>query len=714
MNPQQVSNLFTPKLTNWANEPSLADLKHDLTSAITLQKDQITKIDGWNKLLKSVATTTKVKGRSNIQSKLIRKQAEWRYPSLSEPFLSSDKLFKVSPVTFEDTEAAKQNELVLNHQFRTKLNRVKFIDDLVRSVCDDGTAIVRTGWNRITKLVPEESYEYAYYQLESEEEIAGLQQAVELKTRNPREYEESLPKELKAAVEYFLETDNPVGATLVGVSTVQVEKVVVNQPTCEVLDPRNVYIDPACGGDFDKAMFAIIARETSRADLLKENKKYKNLDKIDWDQVSTISDENFYTSTPADVNFQDKSRKRVILYEYWGYYDTQDDGSLTAIHACWLGNNLIYLAESPFSDKKIPLTLITYLPVKRELYGEPDAEILKDNQAIQGAVSRGIIDLLGKSANSQRGIAKGMLDFINQRRYENGQDYEFNPQVHPNQGIVEHKYPELPQSALTVLAIQGQEAEALTGVKSFSTGISGASYGDVAAGVRGALDASAKREMAILRRLAKGLVEIGTKIISMNADFLSDTEIVRVTNSEFVSIDREGLVGQFDLNIDISTAEVDNNKVQDLAFLLQTIGNTMDAGITTLILAEIAELKRMPLLADKIKNFKPAPDPVQEKMKQIELAKLELGLSELESKIALNNAKAKEASAKADLADLDYVEQETGTKHAREIDRQSAQARANQDLEITKALTKERRPDSAPPDVEGAIGYNSMSQKNLL
>lgn len=710
-----MADLIEPvKLTDWKNEPTLLNLKHDLVSAQNLQQNQVSKINRWNDLLKSNPTTAKLKGRSNVQSKLIRKQAEWRYPSLSEPFLSSEKLFKVSPVTFEDMEAAKQNELVLNHQFRTKLNRVKFIDDLVRSVCDDGTAIVRTGWNRVTTMVEEEANEYTYYELTTEEEITALQEAVQFKTRDPRTYEEQVPLEIQAAVDYFLETDMPVGASISGTVMALTEKVLVNQPTCEVLDPRNVYIDPTCGGDFDKAMFAIIARETSKADLLKENKKYVNLDTIDWSAVASLPDENFYTGTPVESNFADKPRKKVVLYEYWGYYDIDDSGSLTAIHACWLGNQIIYLAESPFSDKKIPLTLVNYLPVKRELYGEPDAEILKDNQAIQGAISRGIIDLLGRSANSQRGIAKGMLDYINQRRYENGQDYEFNPQSHPNNGIVEHKYPELPQSALTVLAMQGQEAEALTGVKSFSSGISGATYGDVAVGVRGALDASAKREMAILRRLAKGIIDIGTKIISMNGDFLSDKEVVRITNSEFVTIKREDLVGQFDLSVDISTAEVDNNKVQDLAFLLQTIGNNMDSGITLMILAEIAELKRMPALADKIKNFKPEPDPVTEKMKQLELAKLELELSELESEIALNNAKARQASSKADITDLDYVEQETGTKHARDLDKHSAQARANQDLEITKSLIKERKPDSKAPNIDAAIGYNAMSQRDLI
>src|SRR5690606_2895379 len=114
--------------------------------------------------------------------------------------------------------------------------------------------------------------------------------------------------------------------------------------------------------------------------------------------------------------------------------------------------------------------------------------------------------------------------------------------------------------------LQNQEAEALTGIKSFSGGLSGDAYGQVATGIKGMLDAAAKREMAILRRLAKGVSDIGRKIIAMNAEFLSDVEVVRVTNKEFVQINREELAseaGEFDLSVDISTFEVDNAKAQD-------------------------------------------------------------------------------------------------------------------------------------------------------
>src|SRR5690606_597181 len=107
-----------------------------------------------------------VKGRSSVQPKLIRRQAEWRYSALTEPFLGSDKLFTVKPVTFEDDAAAKQNELVLNWQFKTKLNKVKLIDDYVRATVDEGTCIARLGWKRSTKMIKEMAPVWGYYEIQ--------------------------------------------------------------------------------------------------------------------------------------------------------------------------------------------------------------------------------------------------------------------------------------------------------------------------------------------------------------------------------------------------------------------------------------------------------------------------------------------------------------------------------------------------------------------
>ena len=351
------------------------------------------------------------------------------------------------------------------------------------------------------------------------------------------------------------------------------------------------------------------------------------------------------------------------------------------------------------------------MPIKRSLFGETDAELLEDNQRILGAVTRGMIDLMARSANGQTGTAKGMLDATNKRRFEAGMDFEYNPlSNHPSQGFVEMKFPEIPRSAMEMVSLQNQEAEALTGVKAFSGGMSGNAYGDVAAGIRGLLDAASKREMAILRRLAKGVQEIGAKIVMMNQEFLSEEEVVRVTNEVFQKIRREDLAGQFDLEVDISTAEVDNAKAQDLGFMLQTIGPDMDIGQRNLILSQIAELKRMPTLAHMLRNYQPQPDPIEVEKRQLENEKLKLEIEELRSKAALNDAKADLTEAQTDQASLDFVEQETGTKHERDLQKQGAQAQANQNLEVTKALLKSKKPDERPGDVEAAVGFNQLSK----
>lgn len=120
------------------------------------------------------AKPTKVKGRSSVQPKLIRRQAEWRYSALTEPFLGSNKLFKVEPVTFEDAEATRQNSLVLNWQFRTKLNRVNFVDNFVRATVDEGTSITRVGWKRQTIMVDQEVPVYDFFPLQTEEQLAAF------------------------------------------------------------------------------------------------------------------------------------------------------------------------------------------------------------------------------------------------------------------------------------------------------------------------------------------------------------------------------------------------------------------------------------------------------------------------------------------------------------------------------------------------------------
>lgn len=693
----KTSEVETAPLTNWKNAPTLQNLKQDLLDAQSVHDAQETKIGEWldNLNVTGKAKIQTAKGSSSIVPKLIRKQAEWRYASLSEPFLSTDDIFNVKPVTWEDRNAAVQNQLVLNHQFNVAIDKIRFIDEYVRAAVDEGTVIVRVGWEFI-----EEEYTGTFPKVEFRvnPDLGPLHEHLhQMMEESPSEYETDVPEELKQAHELTMEQGQPIEPVIVGEVEETRMRTVYNRPTLEVCDYRNVIIDPTCMGDIDKAGFVVYSFESSLSQLEKEGKKYKNLDKINISNSSILGVPDHHSSDGSKTfNFSDEPRKKFVVYEYWGYWDLDGTGVVKPFVAAWVGNTMIRLEENPFPDKKIPFVVEQYLPVRKSTYGEPDGALLEDNQKVIGAVTRGMIDIMGKSANGQTGMRKDMLDITNRRKFDKGQDYEFNANVDPRQGVFMHTYPEIPVSAQFMLGLQNQEAESLTGVKSYSQGVSGASLGDVAAGVRGALDAASKRELGILRRLSNGIVKIGRKLISMNAEFLSDTEVVRITNDEFAVVKKDDLAGNFDLRLSISTAEEDNNKAEQLAFLLQTVGPNSDPEMMKMILSDIAKLRKMPDLAKRIESYQPQPDPLaqEEAMLRVELLKAQIAKENAQamsyqSGAQLDMAKAGTEQVKqgnlqsdTDLKNLDFVEQESGVKQERAKELHGEQARSQAQLKL--------------------------------
>ena len=695
---EQLLDLESKPLTSWKKEPTIRELKQDYEDARSYHDAQVSKIDTWldNLNCTGSAKIKPVAGHSSVQPMLIRKQAEWRYAALSEPFLSTEDVFNVTPVTFEDKEAAAQNQLVLNHQFNNVINKVSLFDEYVRAVVDEGTVIAKVGWEFEEEEV-EEEVPIIEFSINPEMEEVHAELA-EMKKWNPQDYE-ALPEELKQAHEMTMEEGQPIEGIVVGVETQKVMKTLVNKPTVEICDYRNVVIDPTANGDIDKAGFVIYSFESSLS-VLEKDKRYKNLKNINLEGSSILGEPDHATTTleSRSFNFKDKPRKKFVVREYWGFRDIDDTGLVKPFVASWVGNTLIRMEENPFPDKKLPFVVVPYLPVRGEMYGEPDGALLVDNQKIIGAVTRGMIDIMGKSANGQMGVRKDALDLTNKRRFEANKQYEFNANVDPRQAFYMHTYPEIPQSAQFMLQLNNMEAESITGVKSFSQGVSGASLGDVAAGVRGALDAASKRELGILRRLSAGIVTIGRKFISMNSEFMSDEEIIRVTNEEFVKVRRDDLAGEFDLKLSISTAEEDNNKAEQLAFMLQTMGNNMDPGMSRMILADIAKLRKMPTLCKKIEEYQPEPDPMAERMAELEMAKMEAEIEEIKAtamerqaraqlqmaQISTEGAKAFDIQSSTDQKNLDFVEQESGVKQERDLQKSKAQAQGNIELEMAK------------------------------
>jgi len=659
------------KLVDWKNPPDLLELKADYDEAQSSHTSHVLDVDNWIGALNGEQTINNKKGRSKIVPKLIRKQAEWRYAALSEPFLSTDDLFNTSPMTFEDKESAIQNQLLLNYQINCKLDKTAFIDEYVRTAVDEGTVIVKVGWEYQDEIIEVEVPDFDYVQ--SPESAQMHEQLHQMMEQNPEMYEKDTAPEMKEAHRITMEGGVPMMPQQSGSHIEEEIKIIKNQPELEVCDYNNVIIDPTCLGDLNKANFIIYSFETSMAELKKDG-RYSNLEHVILENAAPLAQPDHNLEDETNFKFKDDPRKKIIVYEYWGYWDINDTGEVEPFIATWVGDVLIRMESNPFPDKKLPFVSVQYLPVRKHIYGEPDGALLEDNQKIIGAVTRGMIDIIGRSANGQMGIRKDALDVTNARKFEQGADYKFNSNVDPRQAFHMDTYPEIPNSALNMLNLQNNEAESLTGVKAFNSGISGAALGNTATGIRSALDAASKRELGILRRLADGINQIGRKIISMNSEFLSDQEIIRVTNEEFVAINREDLGGMYDIKLNISTAEADNEKAQELSFMLQTMGNNMDSSMSQIILADIARLRKMPDLAQQIKEYQPQPNPMAQQKAELEMQLLQAQIANETAKAQENAvdveykkaktqtelSKSRSINSKADLDDLTFVEQESG------------------------------------------------------
>ena len=609
----------------------LKAFKADLKNADQLQKEWLAKRDMWLNESYGNPYGNEVDNKSKIVSKDIKKQIEWLIPSAADPFLSTSNVIKCTPITAEDTLSARQNELLLNTQFCRKFSRFNFINKAIRVLATEGTLVIQTGWD------------YEDKEVEEEVEIAVV---------------------------------DKYGNTIIRKETQKVTKVIKNQPTAIVCRNEDIFIDPTCMDDMDKCQF-IIHRYESDLSTLKADGRYKNLDKIDTN--SGGYDPDFDAQDKTEFKFEDKARKKVLVYEYWGNYDVNNDGITEQIICAWVGDTIIRLEDNPYPDKKPPFIVVPFSSIPFQMYGEALAENIGDNQKVKTAITRGIIDNMAKSNNGQIGIRLGALDLANRKKFLQGKNFEFKGTP---ADFWQGSFNQIPGSVFDMLQLMNNEIESQTGVNAFSKGLTGNSLGSSATAARGMLDATALRRLHLVRNIAENLVKpLMRKWMAYNSEFLEEEEVVRVTNEEYVPVRRDDLEGKVDIDITISTYEEANARSQELGFMLQTLGNSIPFELTQLILSEIVKLGRMPELEKALREYKPQPDPMQEQIKQLEIHKLQLENNKLmaeiqdlsaragenevdmklkEYKAQVEAAKARALHSKADLDDLAMLMKDEG------------------------------------------------------
>ena len=629
----------------------LAAFKADMKAAEIKKKVLDGKIATYKKEHNGEPYGNEVKGRSQIVSRDMKKQSEWQHASIIDPFVSTPDIIKCSPITYEDKKAATQNELVLNTQFCRQFNRYNFMTKALKVMDVEGTVVIQTGWD----------YEDAEEMVEVP--IMGI---------------------------------NPMTGEQVQMGTRKEKQTVIkkNQPTAKVCRNEDVFIDPTCMDKLEEAQFFIHRYETTLS-ALREDGRYKNLDKINTQSAeATNNGDRYYPEDPTYFRFRDEPRKKIIVHEYWGNYDVNEDGVAEPIVCVWVDATIIRMESNPYPDGRPPFIVVPFSSVPFQMQGESNAELLSDTQKVKTAILRGVIDNMAQSTNGQKGMKKGALDVINRRKFLAGENFEFN---NSPTDFFDGNYNQIPKTAFDMFTLMNSEAEAMTGVRAF--GITGATSSSATA-ARGAMDATATRRLNIVRNISENMVKpILRKWMAYNAEFLDEKQVVRITNDEFVDVHRDDLEGNIDIDIEVSTSEDNAAKAQELSFMLQTTAQSMDTELRNMILGEIARLQKMPDLAKRIETFQPTPDPMQQQMQQLQMQLLQSEIAVNQAKAQdhqmnapLKQAKAEQASAqarekhsKSDMTDLDFLEKESGADKQHAMNMQQNQLDANHASAMDKA-----------------------------
>lgn len=652
----------------------LSAFKYDLQEAETAHDAQMAKIEQYRSVYNAELYGNEEDGKSKIVSKDARRQSEWLYASLMAPFMDSD-IIKSKPVTWEDEAIARQTELVINTQFTRRFHRYNFLKKAIKVYDRDGTVVVQSGWDYKTKEVTTEQAVIGIDEYTGEEYIAGVEEITE-------------------------------------------EVATVNAPVGLVRRNEDVFVDPTCEDDMDRCQFVIV-RYKSNLSTLKGDARLKNVDRIkkSIDDSGPDSDYDYESEDDSSFQFEDDPRKELLVYEYWGNYDIDGDGIAESIVCTWVNDTVIRLEGNPYPGKQIPFVVTSANSIPFEMYGEANAALIADSQQVKTAVLRGMINNMAQSNNGQVITKKGALDTKNRKRMNQNKSFEVNT----NLGDVKvGGFNQLSGSAFDMLGVADRDIESITGVMGMNEKGLGGGIGGSARGAGGVLDSISTRRLNTVRNLAENLIKpIVRKWISYNNEFLSPEEVTRITNAEYVEIDPDDVGAKLDIEIEVSTVEDNALKADKIAFMIQTLGPSMEPDALADMTSTYYELVKMPReaqrerdRADKIREQMSKPDPMAEEAKRQELRAMTLANDKLEAEIIELQANAGESDGdkaekfakarlimaqreklmaeteltkeKTDVEALNYLKKDHGIDHLERLELEDKKGKAKLDMESMK------------------------------
>ena len=425
-----------------------------------------------------------------------------------------------------------------------------------------------------------------------------------------------------------------------------------DKPTSELIDADKLIIDPSASKLKD-VKFVIERKKVSINDILNNSSWYgkHTLDSLkSLGSASSEDYDNNINGIDESFNFEDRARQLINVHTYYGMLPN-DAGELVASVGIWADDFLINIMPSPYPDawNGIPFIGTVYTRVVGSIYGEALADLLSTNQNIRTGLNRAIMDTLDASTNGQKGVKKGTLDIVNKRKFAVGDNFEYLSQN--GFDVWEGAFNDIPAHIMGYMEAVKNDSEELSGISRLNGGLdSRALNSGVSATASSLVNSNAERRLLLSARHISSLFESMFRMwLDLNMLMLESNSVN--VGGQVVELSAFDVYGNFDLSINIATANQKQELSQKLSMVLQMLSANPNIPQSTIMRLTSDMTKAMDLyktseelsqLAQQMKQdemMPQEPNPVEQAHMQLEMQKASADIRETESKAQLNQAK---------------------------------------------------------------------------
>lgn len=327
-----------------------------------------------------------IEGRSQVVTKDLMDIIEWMMPSLLRIFATRDAV-QFDPVGPEDEELAKQESAYVTHVVWKKNDGFMLMYNWLKDALMQKVGYVKHAWE-VEEKVCFEPY-------------SGLSE----------DQAQMVFQDLQEQGEVDVEAQEQAAD-----GTWSIKFKVRKKYGCEkitVCQPDEIIVDAKCRGDVKKAAFVGHLRDDlTNSDLLQMGYKRTELEALSdyvWQNGAT-GEATARDTVGENVDTEDKNsdwatRKRRLL-ECYTYIDADDDGIAELRHYLAGGNEFLENEEFP----EIPFCSWTPIPVPHRHVGLSVDDIMEDQQRINTALNRGLLDNVYFTMNPRSVYDKNTID----------------------------------------------------------------------------------------------------------------------------------------------------------------------------------------------------------------------------------------------------------------------------------------------------------------